>query len=186
MVIEHTFVTTMPVGQALTTAGEFLSARGFQAQAETAFTMGGAWQAIELLRGKAGAGSAKSLSELPQRVRLEWDRGRVVVAASIYPKNDKHQKNHVTLLDPTTSDIAAVKVPEALGCLLFTVVRSLELLLAQRNPEEAANTWQAMEAGVARRAVADRQRLKSYRNRLLVIFGVGILAVVLAILAFSH
>src|SRR3712207_6576985 len=82
MVVEHVFVTTLEAPDALTRASEFLAAGGFVVQEQKAFPLGG-WNAVEVTRGKSNAARAKSVEELPQRVRVEWDRGRVTVAAYI-------------------------------------------------------------------------------------------------------
>jgi hypothetical protein len=83
MVVEHSFITTLEAADALRTAAQFLNARGFEAVSEGAFTMGpSAWNALEMTRGTKKVRKAKSVIELQQQVRIEWDRGRVSVAAS--------------------------------------------------------------------------------------------------------
>ena len=84
MVVEHVFITTLDAPDALRAASHFLAQRGFVAQAQGAFAIGGgdAWNVLEMSRGKKNPRKAKSVVEYPQTIRLEWDRGRVTVAAS--------------------------------------------------------------------------------------------------------
>jgi hypothetical protein len=83
MIVEHVFITTYEAPDTLRVASQFLAARGFEAVAQAAFAMGPAtWNALEMTRGRKNAARAKSVLEFPQQVRIEWDRGRVTVAAS--------------------------------------------------------------------------------------------------------
>lgn len=106
MVIEHSFVTTLEAPQALALAAEFLAGRGFVNAEGSAFavqpvavapgqpmpvvplssgpaTPAGGWNSLEMKRGVKNPARAKSVAELPQVIRLEFDRGRINVAASI-------------------------------------------------------------------------------------------------------
>ncbi|MGC4033384.1 MAG: hypothetical protein QM754_16965 [Tepidisphaeraceae bacterium] len=80
MVIEHSFISTYPSEFILESALAYLRERGFRAI--IADTTG---QIIELERGVQKSAKAKSIVELPQKVRLEVDRGRVSIAALIEP-----------------------------------------------------------------------------------------------------
>ncbi len=159
MVVEHTFVTTLPPTEAMHAAAEFLSARGFtSASAPRAFAIGdagaGVWDQLEVRRGRdpLSAGRARHLLQLPQQVRLEWDRGRVTVAASIADRFGK--KDRVALLTAIAS--------------------GLDRLLAQRQPPEvAAADWGAIESRIER---ARR------RSRLIAVIVVVAFALLLAIL----
>src|SRR4051794_16092301 len=84
MVVEHIFITTLEAPDALRLASQFLNARGYIASAQSAFAIGGGggWNVLEMTRGKKSAAKAKSVIEFPQTIRIEWDRGRVTVAAS--------------------------------------------------------------------------------------------------------
>ncbi len=79
MVVEHTFVTTLGLDAAMEQAWRLLTARGFA----TGTTGAPRASHLELRRGTAKAAQAKSVSELPQVVRMDFDRGRVTVAVSI-------------------------------------------------------------------------------------------------------
>src|SRR5205814_3803523 len=83
MVVEHTFVTTMQDREALTAATGLLNSRGFVAVGEQAFSMDGSWNNVEMRRGRAKPRGAKSILDLPLNVRVEFDRGRIAIAAAI-------------------------------------------------------------------------------------------------------
>ena len=84
MVIEHNFVTTLPPSQALTRAWEYLAPRGFERIDSQRFDIAATrWTTLEMRRGSKSAG--RNVVKLPQTVRLEWDRGRITVAAAIEP-----------------------------------------------------------------------------------------------------
>ena len=169
MVIEHTFVTTMEAEEALRTASEFLRRHGgFEPEADRAFQLGRpGWNVIELKRGKKSASRAKLVSELAQQIRMEWDRGRVTLAASIAPRTGAFYG----------TDTSPRHVRNRLAAELMTAIaRSLELLLAYRMPpEQAARPWDQAQAQV------DEQRRREKRRNVIawtvvVLILVGLLA----------
>src|SRR3954453_1751804 len=83
MVVEHTFVTTMLAPEALTAASGLLASRGFVAIGDRAFALDGGWNCLEMTRGKKNAARSKTILDLPQQVRIEFDRGRISMAASL-------------------------------------------------------------------------------------------------------
>ena len=83
MVIEHTFVTTLDAAETTQRARELLTSRGFRPRSSTGGAETGSGSHLEFYRGTTAAKSAKSVSELPQVVRMDLDRGRVTVAISI-------------------------------------------------------------------------------------------------------
>src|SRR2546423_783203 len=89
MVVEHTFITRLDAEQTMRTALRYLQEHGFENAEPMGFRFAGdEWKSLKVKRGrKATAKSA--LLDLPQTVHLEWDRGRVNVAASIeIPKKE--------------------------------------------------------------------------------------------------
>jgi len=131
MVVEHTFITTLPEPDALRMAWELLHSRGFTPlpAAELA-ARPPASNAVELRRGRPNPDRARSIVELPQFVRVEWDRGRVVVAASITPRTwMNRQYTPGTIM---TKPINA-RQPDQEN-LLMAVIWALEQLLAHRRP----------------------------------------------------
>ncbi len=161
MVIEHTFVTTMDAPDALRLASEFLSQRGFVGLDRTAFPMEGAWKTLEMTRGKKKAARAKSVSELPQSIRLDFDRGRITIAASISANASwgGSQWGGVGFgLDATSTNYSPKRM-QLHTDLLTSIARGLELLLSQKSdPATAAADWSAVESRIAAAAKKRRTR----------------------------
>lgn len=78
MVIELSFISTLPPEEVMQQAKVYLAARGFGR-----LPSGGRSDVLEMERGVHRAAKAASIVDLPQRVRIDYDRGRVSVAASI-------------------------------------------------------------------------------------------------------
>jgi hypothetical protein len=183
MVIEHTFITTLEAEAAMSAASAFLAARGFRVEPQTAFipvTAGGPshTRAMELTRGVANPVRAKGVGDLPQRVRLEWDRGRVSVAASITPKNDKQVRHTPYLQGPESADLVKLPAVNVMACILLTVTRVLESLLAAQDGAAAAATWALLDDGLARRVAARKLQARRSRNRIFVLLGILVALIV--------
>jgi hypothetical protein len=173
MVIEHVFVTTLEAAEALRLASEFLTARGFAVQGQNAFQMGG-WTTLEVARGKQNATRAKSIEELPQRIKVEWDRGRVTVAAYI------QAYARATFGVGSGLELPANSPKVRLHAQLMTaIVQGLELLLAHRRPAgEAYVQWDGVGAFVAEDARRRRRRSRTAITILVLIF-VALIALVI-------
>jgi hypothetical protein len=156
MVVEHTFITTLEATDAIDAAGNLLRSRGFTALPRSASPVPPPWNVLEMRRGRGVPDRAKSILELPQFVRMEWDRGRVVVAASITP--------YVTM--------GRQRVPGAMrSCridarqpdqehLLVALVGALETLLAHGRPaDESVTALAAIENHLHDKARRARRRL---------------------------
>jgi hypothetical protein len=78
MIVEHTFVSTLEVAACEQRTRDLLQACGFR---EEAATSGG----LEFRRGAKSPNKARRPDDVPQSVRVEFDRGRVVFAASLTP-----------------------------------------------------------------------------------------------------
>jgi hypothetical protein len=115
-----------------------LSRHGFAAVVEAAFQIDGEWKALEMRRGKADPAKARSYQELPQQVRLEWDRGRVDVAALVQQR-PKRRSRSFSLTGLWWGGWAggAVEKNPVYEEMLLCISQSLELLLAARQPEAA-------------------------------------------------
>ncbi len=158
MVIEHSFVTTMDGPQAMRAAEAFLGERGFATAHAPAFPVGDATaESLEMRRGKNNPSRAKSVSELPQAIRVDFDRGRVTVAASITPSHawgaSKWQ----------WTSVGAIKErPERMALhqgLLLGIVNGLEQLLVNREPpDRAAMAWHGVETHIAAAARKRKRR----------------------------
>jgi hypothetical protein len=158
MVVEHVFITTLEPEQAMQTALNFLQERGFVSDGPSGFRFANdAWTSLKVRRGKTTVRAAMNAVELPQTVRLEWDRGRVVVAASM--------------------DVPAKQLPEHQG-LLMSIATALEELLARRMvPEHAGQSLRHLEESL----VEEARRKRRKRTRTLLI----LLAIIVALIVFA-
>ena len=185
MVVEHTFVTTMGQEDALRSAAEFLHGAGFYAPPEGAFALGPAgWQRLRMRRGMEKLTQAKRASDLPQEVRLEYDRGRVNLALSVMvpPQARKWGLSGIVWADDLGP---SNKESPLLGAMLITLARSLELLLVYGQGERAMNEWQQMsyQADQGSAAHFARSRVWMVVAIIFVVFAVGALAAVIASMA---
>lgn len=177
MVIEHIFITTLESPEALTAASDLLREGGFAVLNNSAFQMGG-WTDLEVQRGKKSVARAKDVTECPQQVRLEWDRGRVTVAASITPR-PRHTSAFAWSRKIGGVALPATKTPKkerAYADLLMVISRSVEKLLGERlSQEESRREWAAVEMQMK----ADSRR--SRRNNMIVGFCIVVLFVALIV-----
>jgi hypothetical protein len=182
VLVEHTFVTTLPPAETFGAAAMFLQQRGFVALPQEQFPVGPhAWNALEVRRGVANPARAKTVLDLPQHVRLGWDRGRVEVAASVTPKPRGSGKSFVPTGFATSGDWGGSKAQDpAIGQLLLTIARCLELLLAHRNGEQAAAEWDQYHAAASE--AGERQRRRSRRIAIIAVIA-SLLAIGLAVWA---
>lgn len=178
MLVEHTFITTLDAAEAMGTASAFLQARGFTVPPKTSFPVGG-WTTLEVRRGVTNAAKAKSTIEVPQQIHMQWDRGRVEVAASATPRPRGSGKLVTGVV--RAGDLGGTsKKDAAVGQMLLTYAHALDLLLAQRQPEQAAAAWDAFDAQL--RELAQAQRRRGQRNMWIVI---GIFAVLIGALIYT-
>jgi hypothetical protein len=151
MVIEHTFVTTLDAAQALHEASSFLGNRGFTASNSSGWPADATAGRLEMQRGKENAARAKNVSELPQNIRLDFDRGRVAVALSITPSATWGGKSWAsTETGVSAKDVANAKKMKLHHDLLVSISSGLEDLLVQRAPQEiAVGAWISAEGAIA-------------------------------------
>jgi hypothetical protein len=179
MVIEHTFITTMEAPEALSAASNFLQSGGFQVMNNSAFQMGG-WTDLEVARGRASPARAKDVTQYPQQVRIEWDRGRVNVAASVTQRPRKEKRFMWSGRASYQAGPLSGAPPKdrAYADLMLVITRGLEILLAQRlSPQEAAREWFAVETQM-------RDEARRARNRSIAI-GVAILVLFIGLIIFA-
>ncbi|HEY2586650.1 MAG TPA: hypothetical protein VGI81_12875 [Tepidisphaeraceae bacterium] len=176
MVVEHTFVTTMEAPQTMSAAAQFLQEFGFVADGQRAFALGGTWDALEVRRGRARRGKRYAIRDWPQQVRLEWDRGRVDVAASATPPPTGN-------FDTRWGDKLRKDESASVQELLFTVARSLELLLGARQPDQARAELQAIDRRLIERADRNRRRVRFWIILLLVFVALAVGLLVWSIVA---
>ncbi len=97
MVVEDYFVTTLPAGEALSVTQAILSADGFRDIVGAAQNPNAGASLLYMKRGKPMLQRKASVRDLPQEIRLEYDRGRVNIAASIH-RRGKERYAHAELL----------------------------------------------------------------------------------------
>jgi hypothetical protein len=76
MIVEHTFVTALPADEAFAAADKIIGPLAFRCESSSGSLR--AWR-----RGQAEETRARQLDDLPQTLRMEFDRGRVAVAAAV-------------------------------------------------------------------------------------------------------
>ena len=163
MVIEHTFVTTLPSAKAMGAASEMLGKAGFVAEKQDGFRLGETdWNSLQMKRGKKRAARAKDPTECPQRIRLDWDRGRVTVAASIEPKIVRRSFGYYGLIGLAVAASTASRTgknTKDYSDLMILIATSLEDLLARQNsPEIAEQGWYAFQDELKLKAKKARRR----------------------------
>ncbi len=138
MLVEHTFVTTYDGPEAMRIARELLVSFGFVPEQESERT-------LQLRRGIRHPAYAENINQLPQSIVMEFDRGRVTVAAFI----QEHRK------------------PTALHNQFVTVIAQvLERLLANREkPMQARQPWD----DVQKKINVGIQKVRRWRRWILII-----------------
>lgn len=132
MVIEHEFVTTEPESVVLRRVGEYLLAAGFRLASQSSFSIG-AEPRVRYRRELRKATNAKKLSDFPQEVLVEFDRGRVTLAVFI-------ESYHQGVRPDTHPKVQPHRVyAESLARLLESVAVGAD----------AANDWDDLERVIA-------------------------------------
>jgi hypothetical protein len=188
VVIEHQFVTILDADQTFQVANDLLVQRGFtlaQEQEITGSTFGA--RRVEMRRGRATAKEATSEAEFPQRLRLEWDRGRVtaLIAVDVSGRvlSGNRRRGGFTGVVFSGDITGADNKPGLHRDMAFGIVRALEMMLVQEvTPEEACEEWTRIEQQIAMRAQEIRRRRRRSRITLSIIAAVFILAVVILII----
>lgn len=177
MVIEHIFVSKVPPEEALTRASQYLSARGFTVpEGSAAFALDGqTWSALEMTRGRVKAARAKNVADLPQRIRIECNRGKIDVAMNITPSLVWGGAN--TGLGISSREGKPKKM--VLHTRMLTAIENgLAQLLAYNGTQVADYTeWDAVEGEINK--VARRRRIRNWIFAgIFLIFVVGMIMVV--------
>lgn len=173
----------MDAPDALRTAAEFLRTFGFEAQTETAFALDQQWKALEVHRGVQRGRRSRGVNEWPPMVRVEWDRGKVDVAASMSAPARRQSWN----IELGTGSKVRKKDERLMQQMLVLIARTLDLLLAQRLPPEQARVeWDQLEARYREQAQRDRRRSRIVTIVAVAFIGLAIAALVFAIVTSSH
>jgi hypothetical protein len=174
MVVEHAFITTLEAPDALRLASQFLSSRGFEATAQGAFAMGAeGWNVLEMTRGKKRAQRAKSVVEYPQQVRLEWDRGRVTVAASAFSPQEAQARTWNARPKGKPAQFQQ-------QLLLGLCIHLQQLLESQLDLTQVAYAWTASEEQLQKQDRSRRRRNIWIAVTILVLFFAGIAGIIVA------
>lgn len=136
MIVEHTFVTVLDHESAFHAAGMVLTPLGFGPPKSAPKPVPSPH--LEWARGKKTPYKAKRLTHLPQRVRIEFDRGRVDLAYAVTERSAgrprKRSKSHATAL------VSAIEAA----------------LTGEREATDIVASMQAMEADMNRRDIRGR------------------------------
>jgi hypothetical protein len=178
VVIEHEFISTLEPTDVMRRSAEYLAARGFEPATDNggafALDSGGSWTHMEMRRGKK-ASRAKSVSQLPQTVRLEWDRGRVTLALSI-GANAAWGGGSSFSLGNVAGKPKKMRLHTA---LLNAIAGGLEDLLGHDRPQQPDySAWDNVEEEITRVA-----RRRSRRNALILFVVVLLLGGMIALIA---
>jgi len=180
VVAEHSFITTMDGPEAIRAALQFLQQGGFATEPQTAFPLDNTWNVLEVRRGKVGRVTRKAIADWPQRVRIEWDRGKVDVAAMITPPAQR-------TWNPRLTNSGAPKLSKgqqaAAEAYLLAIATSLELLLSRR-ADKAQSIWVQLE-GLMQQERTDCRRRGRWRLAITLIFFALCIAGVIAAVARS-
>jgi hypothetical protein len=170
LVVEHSFVTTLSGHDALSTATTLLSRIGFAADSQGGAVANEVEQmSIQMKRGKKTVRLASSPLEYPQRIRIDWDRGRVVVAASIETLLDSQQ---LRLKKEFWEAIARKH-----SAPMLALATGLEdVLSGHREPDAVLQGWLALEEPIRRQAEKRRRVIRMIMWIIVVLF-VGLIAV---------
>ena len=124
MLVEHTFVTTLDAEPALTASHEVTTLLGFLPVPDSAQGR----QTCEWVRGMSKVKYYIRISDLPQRIRLDFDRGRVTLAVYVQERGREKPQLHEDML--------------------VTIARAIEARLSGKTTEEALAVTAAPHAAI--------------------------------------
>ena len=167
MLIEHTFVTTLPSETALALSSDLLGLGGFTAESNAGFDLagGGGWTALQMRRGKKSANRAKNVADAPQRVSLQWDRGRVSFAGVIDPPANRNTVLAFGLIGLllAAQSRRGGKRDRPYADLMLSIAQSVEdVATGKLELEPAADKWLKLEQGFREKAAKARRRSYIY------------------------
>jgi hypothetical protein len=173
VLIEHVFVTTLDAGDAFRAASEFLARGAFVLSDGQPASPDGAVRVLDAARGKRNAARALSVPDLPQRLRLEWDRGRITVAAAI-----EYFARSLLLLSRSEPPADSPRIKPHVELLNAIVLGLDEVLTRGTTVDEAAAPWMALERRLRIEGAAAR---RTHRLILLVLLATFVVVIVFAI-----
>jgi hypothetical protein len=206
MVIEHSFVTTLDAGEAMSRASDFLQQRGFEVEPRAAFSVAApapiiaagaatlapppqqqGWTDLSVKRGKKNVARARDATECPQRIHLEWDRGRVSVAASITPKPSQRS---VLIWGVVGVAIMAAssrgkKTGREESELMLSIARSLEQLLGTGVEQQPQGMIVGQEWDFAEQRIKEASRRARRRSWIFLGILLAAIAAIIVIIAIA-
>ena len=129
MIAEHIFVTTLKPAEAFDLSSQFLGHFGFAAEAP-ASVLDPKQQSICFSRGAKRPRRNDSMNKWKQRVMLQYDRGRVTVAASIVSPVSGRWTTETSDIPKAYNDLAEK--------YLFEIATTLDRLLAYNGSPDSA------------------------------------------------
>ncbi|MFI5378138.1 MAG: hypothetical protein ACHRHE_02420 [Tepidisphaerales bacterium] len=150
----------MEPAAALALAARFLNEGGFVGDSTAGFALAQSqWTTLDMRRGKQNPARAKSVSELPQRLIIQYDRGRITIAASItasYVWGGQRGFNVGFGISTAAESPRKMAMHQR---LLLGIINGLDRLLAgNQTPEASRVEWLAAEAEIAAAARKRRTR----------------------------
>jgi hypothetical protein len=116
MVVENTFVTTLEAQDALDRVHRLLEEHGFESVQQTGFNVDANQVStfLEMTRGRKNAKVNTCAVDCPQRLCLEWNRGRVTLANSIHTaRKPKQTHRDLGMLLSRTIQLSLVQADQA-------------------------------------------------------------------------
>lgn len=174
MLVEHTFVTTIPMAQAMPTIEQFLRSRGFIIPEDAPPASEGSSQpALHLQRPIGRVGRNRWLAILPQILRLQFDRGRITLALSISPQTDWNRKAR----RPAFKRQITPGELNGQTNLLVAEAQAVESILAAQLPvDQAVQQWDRIE----QQLVQEVQDAARRHRAICIVLGLITLAIIAA------
>jgi len=177
VIVEHEFVTTLPMLDAMNAARAFLAdghfeESGIENPLDTSMP-----NRLKMRRGESKAARAKSVSALPQQMIIEYDRGLVRVAAMITASRIWGGGSGISLAGESVAESPKKMVLHQR--LLVALANGLERLLATGASKEVARAeWAAVEMEIYS-AARQRRRRTIILSTILIVFLLGIVTLII-------
>jgi len=171
MVIEHTFITTLEPKKVFEQIHSLLHSTGFLIGTGSLDQLNTGKASMEMTR---GLGRNADPKRCYQRVQVEFDRGRVTVAASIMPAQRGSfglVASSYNAIEPKPTSVWGKPYAD----LMIALAQALENLLAKgQSPAEATQNWLQLEDQLSGRAENIR-----HKRRIAAVVMAGVIGFVL-------
>jgi hypothetical protein len=173
MVVEHSFITTLEEPAAMAIAAAALGELGFQEEPTGGAAGAGGYSQEFLLRGIKGGRTAAAW---PQRLIIDFDRGRVTLATSATPP----ARRPFQLGRRGTAQLPLVEQR------LLLTVRSVEAILAGEPMESVRAQWETLRGNWRMADARARRRRRVVLVIVLCFFALAMAALVFAVVSVMH